>query len=102
MIIAVDYDGTLFRLGRVNDLLLASLRDAQQHGAIVILWSCRQGNSLTEAVNTLKAHGFLPNLVNQNAPAAIRMLGCDPRKIYADVYIDDKAQRMEFVPNDYL
>ena len=98
MIIAVDYDGTIYKAGKVNTQLLARLRDAQRQGNIVILWTCREGNSLAEAIDTLRKNGFVPTLVNQNAPAVVRMLGGNPRKIYADIYIDDKAQRLEFVP----
>lgn len=98
MIVAVDYDGTLYRHNAVNDPLLISLRAAQAQGHVVILWTCRHGQSLADALVTLQAHGFVPNLVNQNAPAAVRLLGYDPRKIYADIYIDDKAQRLEFTP----
>ncbi len=44
-----------------------------------------------EAVNLLAKSGFKPNLINQNAPQTIASLGYDPRKILADIYIDDKA-----------
>ena len=37
MIIAVDYDGTLFDEGRINRVLIAQLRQAQRHGDTVIL-----------------------------------------------------------------
>ena len=63
----------------------------QKQGDIVILWTCRDGKRLTEALNILAKSGFKPNLVNQNAPQAIQALGYDPRKILADIYIDDKA-----------
>lgn len=98
MIIAVDYDGTLFKQNAVNVRLIAELRSAQSRGNIVILWTCRHGKTLAEALAVLRENGFIPNLVNQNAPEVIRQLQFDPRKILADVYIDDKAQRLEFVP----
>lgn len=91
MIIAVDYDGTLCTGGKVNAALIERLSAAQRQGNVVILWTCREGESLREAVLFLRRHGFSPNLVNQNHPAAIRMLGHDSRKIWADVYIEDKG-----------
>ena len=91
MIIAVDYDGTLENSGQINLQLIAALRTAQRRGDTVILWTCREGKRLGEALATLRTAGFRPNLVNANAPEAIRALGHDPRKIYADVYIDDKG-----------
>ena len=95
MIIAVDFDGTLYDGKQVNATLLRQLQQSQRRGDIVILWTCREGQSLRDAVNILLEIGFRPNFVNQNAPNVIRMLGHDTRKIYADVYIDDKAMRIE-------
>lgn len=98
MIIAVDFDGTLYAQNAVNLPLVARLRAAQQQGHTVILWTCREGESLREALSVLKDCGFTPNFANQNSPAVVRQLRRDPRKIFADVYIDDKSQRMEFSP----
>lgn len=93
MIIAVDYDGTLEVNGKMNEPLLDSLRRNQQRGSIVILWTCREGKSLQKAMKTLSKHGFRPNFVNCNCPQAVAMMGHDSRKVYADVYIDDKNAR---------
>ena len=92
MIIAVDYDGTLVTRGVPNRALISQLRHRQKTGDIVILWTCRERKSLQEAVAELRGFGLIPNYINCNCPQAIRMLGHDPRKIYADVYIDDKAK----------
>jgi hydroxymethylpyrimidine pyrophosphatase-like HAD family hydrolase len=91
MILAVDFDGTLYDGDQVNYKLINRLKKNQKQGDIVILWTCRDGKRLTEALNILAKSGFKPNLVNQNAPQAIQSLGYDPRKILADIYIDDKA-----------
>lgn len=93
MIIAVDFDGTLQISGKANVPLIEKLKQEQRKGNEVILWTCRQGVSLREAERFLHKHGLVPNGVNQNSPRAIRVLGHDPRKIYADIYIDDKAVR---------
>lgn len=91
MIVAVDFDDTLrFSDGTPNTGLLDRLRYLQRRGTIVILWTCREGNGLREALSWLRRQGFVPNYANQNAPQAIRLLGHDSRKILADVYIDDK------------
>ena len=91
MIIAVDFDGTLKVGGEPNLKLIQALRAKQAHGAKIILWTCREGGALSEALLFLAKYGFRPNYVNQNAPEAIAMLKRDPRKVYADVYIEDKA-----------
>lgn len=91
MIVAVDYDGTLFAAGEMNHRLISDLKNAQRRGDIVILWTCRAGASLKEAVSALAKEGFFPNFINQNAPAVVRTLGHDTRKVFADLYIDDRS-----------
>lgn len=95
MILAVDFDGTLCDGNKnPNTALFAQLRQRQRAGDIVILWTCRSGKTLQEAVTFCMAHGLRPNYVNENAPQAIAMFGGDTRKIFADIYIDDKAVRV--------
>jgi hydroxymethylpyrimidine pyrophosphatase-like HAD family hydrolase len=91
MIIAVDFDGTLQINKKPNLQLMAKLKSAQRRGGIVILWTCREGKSLREAVEFLYNNGFSPNYINCNCPQALKKMGHDSRKIYADVYIDDKG-----------
>lgn len=93
MIVAVDFGGTLCLDGMPNTPLFARLKQMQRSGDIIILWSCRHGKRLNEAVAFCMQNGLKVNFVNENAPSAIRMLGGDSRKIYADLYIDDKAVR---------
>ena len=94
MIIAVDFDGTMqFADGSPNMTLISRLKKEQKKGNTVILWTCRDGKRLQDALIYLQQYGFRPNFVNQNCPQAIKMLGHDPRKVYADIYIDDKGIR---------
>lgn len=93
MIIAVDFDDTLMIRGRANDGLIMRLRNQQKRGDIVILWSCREGQKLKEAVSFLRNNNFTPNYVNCNCPEGIKRMGHDSRKVFADVYIDDKNMR---------
>ena len=90
VIIAVDYDGTLLIGGELNLPLIQRIRQSQRKGAVVILWTCREGQRLREAVAELRKAGLIPNLVNDNAPEIVRRLGYNPRKVLADIYIDDK------------
>ena len=90
MIIAVDYDGTLENNGVMNHALIRKLKASQKAGNAVILWTCRNGARLNEAVSNLRKAGFAPNRVNDNMPEIIARLG-NTRKVYADIYIDDKA-----------
>lgn len=102
MIIAVDYDDTLVDCkGKVNWTLIKWLKQAQWAGDTVILWTCREAGSLAAALIKLRECGFAPNFVNCNSPERVQHSKCDPRKIYADIYIDDKAIRASFKPEDF-
>lgn len=95
-IYAVDFDGTLHfgrypNIGKPNKELIAFLKKAKEQGNKVILWSCRQGKRLDEAVDWTQKHKLTFDAVNGNLPESIRLYGYDSRKIHADIYIDDKA-----------
>lgn len=94
MIVAVDFDGTLNIGDAPNAPLFAKLKQMQRNGDIIILWTCRCGQRLHEAISFCAKNGLRVNYVNENAPQVIRMLGGDPRKVYAELYIDDKAARL--------
>lgn len=92
MIIAVDYDGTLWNGKELNMPLIKDLWQRQRCGDTVILWSCREGKSLAEAVQKLAECGWRPNYINMNCPEGISRMGHDSRKVFADIYIDDKTR----------
>lgn len=98
--IAVDFDNTLAvtrypaiiaPIGTVVDYI----RDAKEnHNAIIILWTCREGKELEEAVAWCKENNIPIDYVNENVPARVEKWGNDCRKVSADIYIDDKAMNM--------
>ncbi len=90
MIIAVDFDDTLMINKQPNIALIMKLKREQAMGNTVILWTCREGKTLKDAVFFLRRHGFVPNFVNCNSPLGIKKMGHDSRKVYADYYIDNK------------
>ena len=95
MIIAVDFDNTIARTtypeihGEIPGAI-AALVGFQKAGHTVILWTCREGEYLDEAVRWLAEHGFTPDCANCHSDRQIAEWGTDPRKIGADVYIDDR------------
>lgn len=92
MIIAVDFDGTLLDdKGAANAGLFRWLTARQRAGDKIILWTCRSGGRLEEAVAFCAKNGLRFNHINENAPETIARLKYNPRKVLADVYIDDKA-----------
>ena len=95
-IIAVDFDGTLCKdeypyIGEPNLSLiehLIVLKDV--YDAKIILWTCRCGEMLMNAIEWCRERGLEFDAVNENLPESIARFGCDSKKIYADYYIDDK------------
>lgn len=102
-IIAVDFDGTLCTnsypyIGDANFLLIDYLKRQKRCGAKLILWTCRAGKILNEAVAWCNGMGLTFDAVNENLPEIIEAFGSDTRKIFANEYIDDLASNKFSLP----
>ena len=107
MIIATDFDGTLFWCYGVggtsedavpNGPLIAACKRWQELGHTLILWTCRgPGTGLEEALALCEQEGLHFKYANENCPEILNSCG-DRRKIVADLYIDDRAVRMTSDP----
>lgn len=90
MVIAIDFDGTITTENCFPDIseLRPYAKEAIQHfqkaGHKCILWTCRYGQSLIDAINWLADKGIKMDAYNDN------LYPLQSRKIVADVYIDDK------------
>lgn len=94
MIIAVDFDGTIVehdypRIGAPVPFAIDTLIQLQKDGHQLILWTVREEEYLTEAVEYCRSFGVEFYAVNQSFPDE------DPeqkpsRKILADLFIDDR------------
>lgn len=96
VIYAVDFDGTLCEdqfpaIGKPNPSLIEYLARKRVEGNKLILWTCRVGERLQEAVRWCREYGLEFDAVNENLPEMIKKYGADCRKVFADIYIDDKA-----------
>jgi hypothetical protein len=92
MIIAVDFDGTLCDnawpgIGKPNGRLIALLIAARSRGDKVILWTCREGRLLLEALDWCRVQGLAFDAINRNAQKYKHA----KHKVVADVYIDDRG-----------
>lgn len=99
MTIAVDFDGTLAdtdgtKIYSPNTKLINYLIARKEKGDKVILWTCREGSGLDQAVEWCKDQGLEFDSVNDNLPG-LKLFGMNPRKIAADVYIDDMMVNKE-------
>ncbi len=95
-IIAVDFDGTLCHdcypsIGAPNLRLIYILRELRKKGTRLILWTCRCGEPLKDALRWSSYHGLEFDAVNENLPEILEKYGSDSRKIFADIYIDDRS-----------
>lgn len=100
MIYAVDFDGTLCEnewpeIGAPNYILIRSLIEMRKKGHKVILWTCRTGKALDEAVKWCEDQGLEFDAINENVPEIIAAFEGESRKIFANVYIDDLSVRPE-------
>ena len=98
-IIAIDFDGTLCedqwpQIGAMNEELILWLLWRQRHGANVILWTCREGEKLNEAVKACEEKGLYFDAVNNNLESTVSYYGGNrPRKVFATEYIDDRNSK---------
>lgn len=93
-VIAVDFDGVLCEnkwpdIGAANTELIEYLRRCRTRDTKIVLWTCRVADKLEAAVSWCKEHGLEFDAVNENVKEAIEFFGHDPRKIFANEYIDD-------------
>jgi len=100
-VIAVDFDGTLCtkkwpKIGEPNRELIRQLAEEQKSGAAIVLFTCREGKLLKEAVTWCKKQGLVFDEINRNIRERIIAYKSDSRKISADIYIDDRAAVFEF------
>ena len=100
--IAVDFDGTLCfskwpELGAPNMPLIQRLIALRNSGACkLILWTCREGELLDNAVFWCAQQGLTFDAINENLAETKAYWGNDSRKISYDILIDDKSCQ----PND--
>ena len=97
MILAVDFDGTLSfgewpEVGPANYALFEYLKRRQMLGDKLILWTCRAGEALENAVDFCSDNGLEFDAVNDNLPEITEKYGNNSRKISCDLYIDDRAK----------
>lgn len=96
MIIAIDFDGTIHtgkfpQIGDIRDEAYEYIRQLDFDGHYIIINTCRNGDLLLEAINWLLEKDIPFDRVNDNSPENLKQYNSqNTRKIYADVYVDDK------------
>ena len=96
-IIAVDFDGTIVSdnfpdIGEPIELTIHKIEREQAQGSKIILWTCRNGKALEDAVKFCRDElGLHFDAINENLDEIKVLYGGDTRKVFADEYWDDKA-----------
>lgn len=98
-VIAVDFDGTISTEPDMGKPLVLQencrevLSVLHDQGARLILWTCRTGKALEEAMQFLHDEDmlYLFDVINDQLPEINAKYAPDvARKVGADIYIDDK------------
>jgi hydroxymethylpyrimidine pyrophosphatase-like HAD family hydrolase len=93
LIICCDFDDTIYdfhKVGNSYELVKQLVRDLKDIGCYIIIWT---GNQNTEFVTNYLLENNIPfDSINDEAPVSKKLLGESiPRKVYGNVYIDDRA-----------
>jgi phosphoserine phosphatase len=96
MILAIDFDGTLVdheypKIGALKPGAKEAIIAFKKAGHKIAIWTCRAGEQEQAVRKFLSENGIPYDSVNAAAPGA----DLGTRKIYADIYIDDKGMRFE-------
>ena len=94
-IIAVDFDGTLVEnkfpdIGEIRTEMWNAIAKSKEDGAKVILYTCRTGELLDDAVAFCHSNGMSFDAINDNIDE-VKAVGWYARKVFANVYLDDRA-----------
>ncbi|MDD6553048.1 MAG: hypothetical protein PUF37_05615 [Prevotellaceae bacterium] len=97
MVIAVDFDGTIVEnrypeIGEERPFATETLKMLQQQHHQLILWTCREGHLLDEAIDWCHQRGVDFWAINRDYPEENGSKNNNnfSRKIKADLFIDDR------------
>ncbi len=94
-IIAVDFDGTIVddkypAVGKAKLFAFETLRQLQNDGYRLVLWTYRSGKALDEAVEFCSKNGIEFYAINNSFEGEDFDKETQSRKINADIFIDDR------------
>lgn len=94
-VIAVDFDGTIVEnfypeIGKELPFAVMTLKTLAKEGNTLILWTCREGKLLDDALQWCSSKGLEFYAVNNDGPDVIYEPTQGGRKLRADMFIDDR------------
>ena len=95
MLIAVDFDGTIVehaypKIGKERPFAIDTLIALANEGHRIVLWTVREGQLLTDAIEFCRDRGLEFYAVNSDSRTGSLFEKPQTRKLRADVYIDDR------------
>lgn len=92
--IGIDFDGTIVendfpKVGEEIADAIRTMKDLQRIGKKIILWTCRGGDYLDQAIGWLKSKEFIPDAINNDITLYSLTIPKGP-KIWCDLFIDDR------------
>lgn len=96
MVIAVDFDGTIVKhrypqIGEERPFAIETLKMLQADGHRLILWTVREREELTAAIEWCRGRGLEFYAVNSDFPEETSENKNFSRKLKADLFIDDRS-----------
>jgi histidinol phosphatase-like enzyme len=98
--IAVDFDGTLYddskeHFGTPRMDVINKLIELQKKGTKLVLWTCRGGSKLTEAIEWCKKFNLIFDAINDDLPEIKQRNYDKSAKPMVHLYLDDRAINMK-------
>ena len=95
MTIAIDFDGTIVEhrypeIGRERPFAIETLKMLIKDGHQLILWTCREGKLLEEAVEWCRERGLEFYATNKDFPEETKDDAHYSRKLKVELFIDDR------------
>ena len=93
--IVIDFDKTIANgryphIDRLKRGAKACINELYDAGHTIIINSCRSGDHEMHMRDFLRGEGIQYHVINNNYPQNVENYGSDSRKIYGDIYIDEK------------
>lgn len=95
LVLAIDFDGTITeeafpKIGKLRTGAKRWINQLYADGHYIIIWTCRNGKRLLEAEHFLVRQGVNFHKINDHAPHVLLRYGSNTRKVFADLYVDDR------------
>lgn len=96
-VIAIDFDGTIVEdkfpeIGKTKPRALLVIKKLIREGHTIVIWTCRNYGIINDFIKkNFKGMEQIFIYINENPPDLRAKFGNDPRKLGADLFIDDKA-----------